>query len=127
MEINYQDHEPIERFVIAMYDKSSSLLSVDKTRLDIFARKQRSYDNIPPTKAALIEHVKRAAYQAGFLWGQTLVCQMETVDPGNWDWRTWDIVWTKLEPIAKSCQQLTKCVCNTECRLRCTCYRLNVQ
>lgn len=64
MEINNQDNELIERFVIAMY-KSSSLLPVNKTMLDLFARKQRSNDNNLPTKAALIVDVKRAAYQIG--------------------------------------------------------------
>ena len=30
-------------------------------------------DAIPPTYAALLQHVKRAAYMAGYCWGQALI------------------------------------------------------
>ena len=53
-----------------MYDRSSAATDVDEARLHMFARKQRPYDSIPPTQAALREHAKRAAYQAGVIWGQ---------------------------------------------------------
>ena len=43
-----------------MYDRSSSLTDIDAVRLVMFAHKQRSYDSIPPTRAALTEHAKRA-------------------------------------------------------------------
>ena len=56
------DFENLERFVILMYDRNSSAKSVDKARLDLFARKQKSYDNIPPSRAALTEHAERAVY-----------------------------------------------------------------
>ena len=36
----------------------------------MFARKQRPYDSILPTQAALREHAKRATYQAGVIWDQ---------------------------------------------------------
>ena len=82
LEISDRDKELLEMFVIAMYDRSSPFAVIDDVRLDLFfARKQRSYDLIPPTHAALIEHAKRAAYQAGCIWGQALVCRMETVVP----------------------------------------------
>ena len=41
---------------------------------------------IPPTKAALKEHVKRAAYQGGLVWGQTLVSAPELLPPTSWGW-----------------------------------------
>jgi len=40
-------------------------------------RKNRSVDNIPPTKDALLQHVKHASYQAGHAWDQSLIA-----DPG---------------------------------------------
>ena len=52
-----------------MYDRLSASSGVDEARLDLFARKQRAYDAIPPTRAALKEHAKHAAYQAGIIWG----------------------------------------------------------
>ena len=46
-----------------MYDKSSTTTDIDSVRLDLFARKQRAYDEIPTTSAALEYHTKYAAYQ----------------------------------------------------------------
>ena len=124
------DYNVFEKFVITMYDKNSTMDKVDEARLDLFARKQRSYDAIPPTSAALIQHVKRSAYQAGCIWGQATVCKMQTESPANWGWQkdgeVWQVFWTTLPPIAQSCQQLTKCGCKTECRGRCKCYRFSL-
>jgi hypothetical protein len=66
-----------------MYDRSSAATGVDEARLNLFARKQRSYDAIPPTSAALMEHAKRAAYQAGIIWGQATVTNPEVVSPAD--------------------------------------------
>jgi len=56
--------QKLENFVVLMYDRSSAASCVNEARLDHFAlaRKQRTYDAIPPTRAALREHAKRAAY-----------------------------------------------------------------
>ena len=53
-----------------MYDRYSTAATVDEARLDMFARKQRPYESIPPTRAALLQHTRRAAYQAGCVWAQ---------------------------------------------------------
>ena len=53
-----------------MYDRSRAATGVDEGRLHMFARKQRPYDSILPAQAALREHAKRDAYQAGVIWGQ---------------------------------------------------------
>ena len=63
------DLEILEKFVVLMYDRWSTAVSVDEARLDMFARKQRPYEAIPPTSAAP-QHTKRAAYQAGCIWAQ---------------------------------------------------------
>jgi hypothetical protein len=55
-----------------MYDRSSSTTDINEARLDLFARKQKLYDDIPPSKAALTEHVKRAVLQEGNTWGHSL-------------------------------------------------------
>ncbi len=69
-EVTDTDLKTLERFVVLMYDRSSAATGVDEARLHMFARKQRPYDSIPPTQAALREHAKRTAYQAGVIWGQ---------------------------------------------------------
>ncbi|CAB1444144.1 unnamed protein product [Pleuronectes platessa] len=69
-EVSEDDLQMLENFEVVMYDRSSAATGVDEARLNLFAHKQRSYDAIPPTSAALIKHAKRAAYQAGIIWGQ---------------------------------------------------------
>ena len=54
----------LERFVILLYDRTSSLEDINQARKHLFAQKGRSIENIPPTKAALVQHIKRAVYQA---------------------------------------------------------------
>ncbi len=109
---------------------SSTAKCVDDARLELFARKQRSYKSIPPTRAALMQHLKRSAYQAKCIWSQATVCQPETLSPADWGWtkesNIWKTCWTTLPPIATSCQELTKCGCKMECRGNCKCYRFNL-
>ena len=128
--IGDEEQKVLEKFVITMYDRSSDSQDINAVRLDMFARKQRSYDNIPPTRAALVQHTKRAAYQAGCIWSQSALRQMELESPSEWGWQqqgnSWQIVWTTLPAIAESCQQLTKCGCQTECRGRCKCYKFTL-
>ncbi len=116
----------LEKFVICMYDRSSPAASVDDARLDLFAQKQRSYNAIPPTRAALRELAKRAAYQSGFIWSQAMVANPEKISPADWGWvqtgDTWQVYWTALPPIA-TCQELTKCACKKVCTRRCKCFQ----
>ena len=68
----------LEEFAVIMYDRSSSTNKVNDASLDLFARKQHPYDGIPPSRAALVEHIKRSVLQAGHTWGQSL-CKSPTL------------------------------------------------
>ena len=48
----------LERFVVIMYCRTSDDEDVNSARMTLFTRNSRSIDNIPPTKAALEEHIK---------------------------------------------------------------------
>jgi hypothetical protein len=39
----------IEEFVVIMYDRASETNKVDEARQDLFARKQRQYNAVPPS------------------------------------------------------------------------------
>jgi len=65
--------ETLERFVVLMYDRTSEHQGVDAARSYLFSKKSKEIKNILPTAAALLEHTKRAAFQAGHIWGQCLV------------------------------------------------------
>ena len=54
----------LEWYVVFLYDRTSDLVQVNDARKQLFAQKSRSLENIPPTYAALREHIKRVSYQA---------------------------------------------------------------
>lgn len=68
--VDQESFAVIERFVVLLYDRTSSLVDVNEARKDLFSRKSRTLDNIPPSSAALLQHVQRAVYQAGHIWSQ---------------------------------------------------------
>ena len=57
----------IESFVISLYSVSSTLTDVNKARQQIFAQSSRTFEYLPPTKAALVEHIKRTTHLAGYV------------------------------------------------------------
>ena len=63
--------EVIERFVLLMYSRTSDLSRVNDARKQLFGQKSRSLENIPPTQAALEQHLKRARYQCN-CWNMCL-------------------------------------------------------
>ena len=56
---------------------------------ELFAR-GRSVENISPTRAALVQHINRVAFQADYAWGQALVIQQQVPSPSNWGWEDMD-------------------------------------
>ena len=91
--IGDEEQKVLEQFVITMYDRFSEATEIGAVRLDMFARKQRSYEAVPPTQAAVVQHIKRAAYQAGCIWSQSMLRQMEVENPTEWGWKQQDSSW----------------------------------
>ena len=48
----------IERFIVVLYDRTSPLISVNDVREELFCKKNRSIDRLPPTQDALLQHVR---------------------------------------------------------------------
>ena len=71
-EVTEADLKELERYVVLLYSRTSHLTDVNEARKHLFSYCNRNLENIPPSRAALLKHVKRAAYQAGYVWGQTL-------------------------------------------------------
>ena len=116
----------LERFVVLLYDKTSCRSHVNEVRVDLFAYKGRDVLHIPPTQGYLIEHVKRAAYQAGYCWSQSLLPMAVLQQPDEWGWtRTtegaWEVLWGKLPEASKVCSELIRCGCTKGCRKNCKC------
>ena len=76
----------LERYIIIMYDLSNTCKEVNEARRDLFTRKGRDIEGIPPTADALRLHTKRCAYQAGHWWGKALVPSHPLPCPSEWAW-----------------------------------------
>ena len=73
----------IERFVILLYGRTGTCTDIDNACKKLFARKN-NVKLMPPTKAAVEEHVKRAAYQGGHVRGQVLLPAPELPPATSW-------------------------------------------
>ena len=60
----------MERFVVLMYSKGCGAAGVNEATLRLFTSGTKSLESIPPTQAALFQHVKRAILQSSFYWHQ---------------------------------------------------------
>ena len=65
----------LERFIVLMYSRTSDDAHVNTARMNLFSRKSRSIEHIPPSQSVLEEYVKRASFQSGHVWGQSLELQ----------------------------------------------------
>ena len=128
--VDYSSLEVIERFVVLLYDRTSNLTKVNEARQELFAKKSRTLENIPPTQEALLQHTKRAVLQGGFVWGQSSSKQLDIPCPSNWGWyrddNSWSPKWTTLPQVKDACYELIHCGCKTVCSGRCKCIRANL-
>ena len=117
----------LEWFKVLMYNQTTPHQDVNKTRQFMFSQGTRSIESIPPRQAALEKHIKRAAYQAGQVWGQALVSIQEL--PAEWGWHLcsdgWKPIWTTLPEASKACNELIRCGCKQARRGLCKCTKAN--
>ena len=126
------DRAVLERYVVLLYDKTSNLLDVNSARAHLFTKAGRQINNIPPTSEALLQHMKRAVYQGGHVWGQAEIAEPVLPKPGEWGWqfndKTWQPVWSALDEASKACRELLKCACKKGCKnLRCRCAKAGLK
>lgn len=128
-QVSEQYLDTLERFVVILYDRTSTCTQVNSARKYLFTKKRRTMERIPPTKEALRQHVLRAAYQAGHVWGQTCVLQPHLPPPEEWGWMksedgSFTPFWTTLPQVSESSKELIRCGCLTGCtNRRCKCVR----
>ena len=56
--LNEEDLLLNERFVILMYDLTSSTSDINNCRRELFTKKAKTVEDIPPTRDALIQHIR---------------------------------------------------------------------
>ncbi len=79
-QVSHDNMDQIERYVVLLYQRTSALSHVNDARKQMFTQ-NRKMENIPPTLHALEQHVKMSAYQAGHIWGQTLIGEPQVPPP----------------------------------------------
>ena len=57
-----------EQLTVHMYSKNCSSITVNEARQLMFTHSLRSMESLPPTKAALYQHVKRTILVSAFVW-----------------------------------------------------------
>lgn len=124
--------QTLERFVVLLYDRTSSLDHVNEARKVLFTQKGRQLDQIPPTKAALLQHVRRTVYQAVHCWGQMLIRTPELPSPNEWGWQQsstgcWEPRWTTLPEATDACRELLRCGCKKGCGGHCKCLKASLK
>ena len=93
--------DKIEQFVVLVYEKKSGLARVNEARQRLYCQSCRLIENIPPTADALYQHILRAVYQAGVIWGHFLFPVILLPSPAEWGWQEdkegkWTPKWTSL-------------------------------
>ena len=129
----------IAKFVMFAYNKNISDTDIDEFRLQMFHRSSvNDLRILPPSAASLALHIYRSAYQAGWVWGNTLSLNpMPSTE--FWGWRIHKghlcIKWTfnsrvDLDPATGICKcktlKCTACICaksSRRCLTFCTCSR----
>ena len=91
----------MERFVILLFDRTSTCTKVEHAKRTFFPRKP-AVQQIPPTRAALEEHTKRAVYQGGHIWGKKLLPDPVLPSPTEWGW-------VKTEGTKSGCKNRYRC------------------
>ena len=90
----------IERLTVQMYNKNCSCATVNEARQMLVTHNLRNLECIPPTKAALYQHVKRAVFVSVFIWHGALARDLRLPAPADygWEWNTrteaWVPYWT---------------------------------
>ena len=129
IEVGSKHFQSLERYTIVLYDKTSQLTSVNEARRQLFCQRDRGLmEALPPTQAALEQHVKRAIYQ-GSIWATADQPLMQAPSPEGMGWaldsdkQGWVPLWTTLPMASEVCSHLIKCSCKNAkgCGSSCRC------
>ena len=101
----------LEHFTILLYNHTSSKVHIDEARQELFTVKGWAMDAIPPTRAALMQHIRRAVYQGGNCWGKMLQVTIGMPSAGDWGWvnpSNWRPRWTTLPESSAPTRELIR-------------------
>ena len=113
----------IQRFVCAMYRKSSPHGKVNKARHEMFSDGV-AIENIPPAEGVLLKKVKRAILTC-ITWHHALDLCSPKLDPQNLGWKKengkWKPHWSDLPIVVDAMKTLISCGRKKKCTGNCKC------
>lgn len=114
------------KYLSDLHFRSSQRSSLNECRRELFSKKDRQIENIPPTEASFQQHLLRTVYQGVHVWGQTMVPIQNLPSPADWGWEKglnndWTPTWTTAPVAATACLELIRCRCKSRCGVRCNC------
>ena len=118
----------IEDFISYMY--TSEFLDLNVARFYMFQQSNIMRD-IPPTAESLLRHIKRSAFQAGHIWGNTIL-QEPVPEVERWGWvnlpcGTMQIDWALilnadvLKDLVTTCKHQKSALATVTCKTYKTC------
>ena len=69
-----------------MYSSTSQFSDANEARMNMFFEKSQNLEVVPPTKNALLQHVKRAIHQCG-VWSRALEPQQNLPSLSDFGWK----------------------------------------
>ena len=111
-----EDHivRQLEHYVCLLYQPDTTLVTQNELRWWIFRFKQVEAERLPPTKAALIQAIKRAHFQRT-VWYNDTVAYPNIQSQLEYGWREeaggFSPVMTTMDPAPEVILQLMKCGC----------------
>ena len=122
--------QKLEKFVLEVYSvrRCSSLAEarVEKFRTSPDSNLQK----LPPGKDALMQHVKRAIFQVGYLWREA-VSDFTIPDPTLWGWSRYKTgnycpLWESCKGNISLSQLTVKCSCTANKCKKCKCAKAGI-
>ena len=122
--------EVCQQFTIGLYGMKGVTV-INQARYQLFCRKCPQSHQLPPTRDALQNHVRRANYQA-WIRKQALLQDPEVPVPEGNGWsgtgEQLSIVWMTQQAAPQALMGLLSCSCKTVCATRrCSCKRANLK
>ena len=93
LDSNCENFRKIERLIVLVYDKTSTSLSINQTRRELFCLKNVTMERMPPTQNVLLQHTKMAVYRA-YIWVTSTQVQQMIPSPSDFGWGQVDNVWS---------------------------------
>lgn len=108
---------------------SNDYNDVDRVRMEVFCRRTRDVERIPPTSDALLQHLRRSVFQAS-IWASAYLSEIPQQDPEAHGWRSVEgklvPIWVTL-PLATEVLSINvKCSCTKPC-VKCKCRSVNLK